>query len=47
MKRYAPLLALLACSDDAPPAGNPKVLYLAPNMSETEVLLQATEPPPF
>ncbi|MFT3699205.1 MAG: hypothetical protein QM831_39020 [Kofleriaceae bacterium] len=47
MKRLLPLLALVACGDDSTGGGNPSVLWLAPFMSETEVQLQPTEPPPF
>lgn len=39
-------VALTACGDDAP-TGNPDVLWLALDGSETEVRLVATEPPPF
>jgi hypothetical protein len=43
----APLgpLALAGCPED--PAGNPKVLWLAPDGSETRVRLVDTEPPPY
>ena len=41
------VLVLAACSDDAPPNGNPEVLWLALDGSETEVKLVSTEPPPF
>ncbi len=44
----APVLVLAAsCGDDGGAASNPAVLWLAPFMSETEVQLQAAEPPPF
>jgi hypothetical protein len=44
---FAPLgsLALAGCPED--PAGNPKVLWLAPDGSETRVRLVDAEPPPY
>jgi hypothetical protein len=36
-----------ACSDDAPPDGNPDRLWLALDGSEVEVKLSPVEPPPF
>ncbi|MCX5744118.1 MAG: hypothetical protein NT062_16640 [Proteobacteria bacterium] len=40
------VLALSGC-DDAPPAGNPRTLWIAPDGSETQVKLVDTEPAPF
>jgi hypothetical protein len=36
-----------ACSDDAPPNGNPPKLWLALDGSEVQVKLAPVEPPPF
>lgn len=42
------VIALAACSDDAPPAGpNPPRLWLALDGSEVEVKLSPVEPPVF
>ncbi|HEY1557988.1 MAG TPA: hypothetical protein VGF94_24330 [Kofleriaceae bacterium] len=41
----AALLLLAACPSD--PAGNPRTLWLAPDMAETAVKLVAKEPPPY
>ena len=45
MPKHAALLVLLAGCPG--PEGNPKVLWLAPDMAETAVKLVDTEPPPF
>ncbi|MEZ4367376.1 MAG: hypothetical protein R2939_14025 [Kofleriaceae bacterium] len=49
--RVAPVTAALAlacaCGPGEPASPNPSVLWLALDGSETEVLLQAAEPPPF
>jgi hypothetical protein len=52
MKSHALLAAvaiagLAACSDDAPPNGNPPRLWLALDGSEIQVRLVSVEPPPF
>jgi hypothetical protein len=39
------LLGLAGCPDT--PAGNPRTLWLAPDMMETRVKLVESEPPPF
>ena len=45
MKKTLPLVLVLAgCPSDG---GNPHVLWLAPDMNETHVKLQESEPPPF
>ena len=41
------LIALAACGDNEAPTDNPAKLWLAPDMVETAVKLQETEPPPF
>ncbi len=41
---FAALAFLTACPSEP---GNPDVLYLAPDGSELEVRLQASEPEPF
>ncbi|HEX4422063.1 MAG TPA: hypothetical protein VH165_29325 [Kofleriaceae bacterium] len=42
------LLVLPTCGgDDGGATGNPKLLWLAPDMAETRVKLTGTEPPPF
>ncbi|HUQ02486.1 MAG TPA: hypothetical protein VM261_08325 [Kofleriaceae bacterium] len=43
----AAALGLAACSDDAPPNGNPPRLWLALDGSEIQVRLVSVEPPPF
>ena len=46
--KHAPLalvVVLAGCPSD--PSGNPSVLWLAPDMAETAVKLQASEPPPY
>ncbi|MEJ7602913.1 MAG: hypothetical protein WKG01_33805 [Kofleriaceae bacterium] len=43
----ASVISLAACGDDEQPTGNPARLWLAPDMVETAVKLQAFEPPPF
>lgn len=43
----AAALAVAACSDDAPPNGNPPRLWLALDGSEVQVRLVSVEPPPF
>ena len=45
MKSATCLIVLLAGCPG--PEGNPKVLWLAPDMAETAVKLVDTEPPPF
>jgi len=46
MTKHAALLVFLAACPSNP-SGNPKVLWLAPDMAETAVKLVDTEPPPF
>jgi hypothetical protein len=41
------VIALSGCSDSPPSAGNPRTLWLAPNVNETHVKLVESEPPPF
>ncbi|HUJ63810.1 MAG TPA: hypothetical protein VLX92_35160 [Kofleriaceae bacterium] len=47
MTRTLPVLviALAGCPDN--PSGNPKVLWLAPDMAETAVKLSAKKPDPY
>lgn len=40
------VIAVSGCSDP-PPAGNPRTLWLAPNVNETHVKLVESEPPSF
>ena len=40
-------VSFAACSDDAPPNGNPPKLWLALDGSEVQVKLASVEPPPF
>ena len=42
---FGGLLVLPGCP--SPSDGNPKVLWLAPDMAETRVKLVDSEPPPF
>ena len=41
------LAGLPGCPSSGPSSGNPKVLWLAPDMAETRVKLVDTEPAPF
>jgi len=41
------LLVLPGCPSPGPSNGNPKVLWLAPDMNETHVKLVDTEPGPY
>jgi hypothetical protein len=41
------LLVLPGCPSPNPSDGNPKVLWLAPDMAETRVKLVDSEPDPF
>lgn len=48
MNRFIVLaVAVAGCGDDTHPAGNPRVLYLAPDQNETHVKLVDTEPAPY
>lgn len=47
MTKHALLLVVLAGCPSNPPTGNPAVLWLAPDKSETAVKLSDKEPKPY